>query len=98
MCVHHIGRMPSPTRQPATRRRALEILADRGHEGCTESVMLAHGFTVAQLVELTTTGLASVTPRHVREARATVETEGQAPRDEKGDRGPGTPVGCDLRT
>jgi hypothetical protein len=30
---------------PATRRSALELL-DASREGCTEAVMLAHGFTV----------------------------------------------------
>jgi hypothetical protein len=36
---------------PATRRRALELLAG-GRDGCTEAVMLAHGFTVGMMVEL----------------------------------------------
>ena len=30
---------------PATRRRALELLAE-SRDGCTEAIMLAHGFTV----------------------------------------------------
>ena len=29
-------------------RRALELLADCPQEGCTEALMLAHGFTIAQ--------------------------------------------------
>jgi len=30
-------------------------------DGCTEAIMLAHGFTVAQMVELVRAGLASAT-------------------------------------
>jgi hypothetical protein len=36
---------------PATRRRALEMLA-ASRDGCTEALMLAHGFTIEQMVEL----------------------------------------------
>jgi hypothetical protein len=45
-------------RPPATRRRALELLASC-RDGCTEAIMLAHGFTVPQMVELIRAGLAS---------------------------------------
>jgi hypothetical protein len=39
-------------RHPKTdRRRALELLASC-RDGCTEAIMLAHSFTVAQMVEL----------------------------------------------
>ena len=40
------------------RRRALELLASC-RDGCTEAIMLAHGFTVDQLVELVRGGLAT---------------------------------------
>ena len=40
------------------RRRALELL-DASREGCTEAVMLAHGFTVEMLIELVTARLAT---------------------------------------
>jgi len=40
------------------RRRALELLSG-SHDGCTEAVLLAHGFTVPLLVELVSTGLAT---------------------------------------
>jgi hypothetical protein len=43
---------------PATRRRALELLA-ASRDGCTEAVMIAHGFTVQQMVALVRAGLAS---------------------------------------
>jgi hypothetical protein len=33
---------------PATRRRTLELLAG-GRDGCTEAIMLAHGFPIASL-------------------------------------------------
>ena len=52
--------MPTPNRKrraDTTRRRALELL-DASREGCTEAVMLAHGFTVDMLVELVTARLA----------------------------------------
>ena len=37
------------------RRRALELLA-ASPDGCTEAIMLAHGFTVEMLVELIRAG------------------------------------------
>jgi hypothetical protein len=46
------------------RRRALELLA-ASNDGATEAIMLAHGFTVEQLVELVRSGLASATPERV---------------------------------
>jgi hypothetical protein len=51
--------MPNRKRSPpATRRRALELLVASA-DGCTEAIMLAHGFTVAQMVELVRAGLGS---------------------------------------
>jgi hypothetical protein len=41
------------------RRRALELLA-RSPAGCTETLMLAHGFTAEMLGRLVIDGLASV--------------------------------------
>ena len=41
---------------PATRRRALELLAG-SRDGCTEAIMLAHGFSIEMLVELINAGL-----------------------------------------
>jgi hypothetical protein len=48
----------------ADRRRALELLA-ASHDGCTEAVMLVHGFTVPQMVELVRAGLATATAERV---------------------------------
>jgi hypothetical protein len=52
-------RRPKPDR-----RRALELLA-ASRDGAAEAIMLAHGFTVEQLVELVRSGLASATPERV---------------------------------
>ena len=52
-------RSPKPDR-----RRALELLA-ASHDGCTEAIMAAHGYSVEQLVELVRSGLASATPERV---------------------------------
>jgi hypothetical protein len=49
-------RLPDRKRRPKPdRRRALELLASC-RDGCTEALMLAHGFTVAQMVELVRAG------------------------------------------
>jgi hypothetical protein len=58
--------MPTPRDQRRHRRstvkpdrvRALELLDGCGAEGCTEGLMLAHGFTIADVVELGRSGLA----------------------------------------
>ena len=52
------------------RRRALELLA-ASPDGCSEAIMLAHGFTVDFLVELSGTGMATTwTERVVSGGRA----------------------------
>jgi hypothetical protein len=43
---------------PATRRRALELLA-ASPDGATEAILVAHGFTIDLLVELVRAGLAT---------------------------------------
>jgi hypothetical protein len=54
-----------PRRGPKPdRRRALELLAS-SRDGATEAIMRAHGFTVAQMVELVRAGLASATAERV---------------------------------
>jgi hypothetical protein len=50
---------------PDATRRALEILGDAGVEGCGEPVLLARGFTIDQLVNLVSAGLATATPQPV---------------------------------
>jgi hypothetical protein len=70
--------MPSPQRSRSRhpkpdRRRALELLAGSPQEGCSEAIMLAHSFTVEQLVELVRNGLASATAQRVTAARHKME-------------------------
>jgi hypothetical protein len=55
------SRRPKPDR-----RRALQLLADCPQEGCTQALLVAHGFTVEQMVELVRAGLATATPQRVR--------------------------------
>jgi hypothetical protein len=57
---------------PLRRRRALELLAGCGVEGCSE-LLRAHEFTVEQMVELVRAGLASATPQRIRAGRAVME-------------------------
>jgi hypothetical protein len=65
--------MPAKPRSPASdRRRALWLLAD-GPDGHTTTIMLAHGFTTALLVDLVDAGLASATTERVRRGRKPVE-------------------------
>jgi hypothetical protein len=64
-----------PTRKhipKATRRRALELLAG-SRDGCTEAIMLAHGFTVDMLVEIINTGLASASTERAVAGRRTMQ-------------------------
>jgi hypothetical protein len=66
--------MPRPLRRrpKPDRRRALELLAS-SRDGCTEAIMLAHGFTIAQMVELVRTGLATATAERMRAGKAEIE-------------------------
>jgi hypothetical protein len=54
------------------RRRALELLASC-RDGCTEAIMLAHGFTIPLMVELVRAGLASAQAERVRAGSKTIE-------------------------
>ena len=57
---------------PPPRHRALELLAS-SRDGCTEAIMIAHGFTVPQMVELVRTGLATAHARRAIAGRRTIE-------------------------
>jgi hypothetical protein len=46
------------------RRRALELLASC-RDGCTEAIMLAHGFSIDMMVELMNAGLATAKTERV---------------------------------
>jgi hypothetical protein len=72
------------------RRRALELLASC-RDGCTEAMMLAHGFTIEQMVELVRAGLASATAgrvvagsRKIEVARERITEAGRRARSVKG--------------
>jgi hypothetical protein len=65
------GGNPSRRRTP-DRRRALELLASCP-DGCTEAILLAHGFTVAQMVDLARAGLATAQSEHVVAGRLVLE-------------------------
>jgi hypothetical protein len=54
------------------RRRALQLLA-ASRDGCTEALLLAHGFTIPQLVELVRGGLATATPERMVAGGCTIE-------------------------
>jgi hypothetical protein len=49
---------------PATRRRALELLAG-SRDGATEAIMLTHGISVELMVELVRAGLANAKAERV---------------------------------
>jgi hypothetical protein len=59
-----MAKMPEDPRRSAERRRALELLA-ASPDGCTATILLAHGFKSDRLVELINAGLASVTTERV---------------------------------
>jgi hypothetical protein len=54
-------------------RRALVLLAGCSAAGCTEAVMLLHGFTAEQLAELVHVGFAATTIERVGGGAQTVE-------------------------
>ena len=60
-------------RRPKTyRRRALELLA-ACHDGATEAIMRAHGFTIEQILELVRAGLATATAERMVAGNKTIE-------------------------
>jgi hypothetical protein len=63
--------MPRRQRKP-DRQRALQLLASC-RDGCTEAMMLAHGFTIVMLVELVRAGLATATSERVVAGGRTIE-------------------------
>jgi len=61
-----------PSRAPNPKRRALELLA-ASRDSCTEAIMLAHGFTVEQMVDLCVAGLVAATPERIVAGGRTIE-------------------------
>src|SRR5262249_32893544 len=84
LCHLRHGRQPD-------RRGALELLA-ASHDGASEAIMRAHGFTVAQMVELVRAGLATATVR-ITEAGGRITAGGAA----FGDLKPHLPLTSDLK-
>jgi hypothetical protein len=66
--------MPRPLRRrpKPDRRRALELLASC-RDGCTEAIMIAHGFTIEQMVELVNAGIATATAERMVAGGKTIE-------------------------
>jgi hypothetical protein len=54
------------------RHRALELLA-ASPDGCTEAIMLAHGFTVELMVELINAGFATAKAERMVAGRKSIE-------------------------
>jgi hypothetical protein len=63
--------MPRPRNKP-DRRRALELLASC-EDGCPEGILRAHGFAIADMVELVRSGLATATAERVIAGRTAME-------------------------
>jgi hypothetical protein len=57
--------------QATHQRRALELLAVSGKQGCTEAFLLAHGFTLDLLTHMVRAGLATA---QIERARAGGQT------------------------
>jgi hypothetical protein len=69
--------MPTPRHLfKPERHRALELLAPCGH-GCTETTMLAHGFSIEMMVELINAGLATVQTERGGRARVRITEAGR---------------------
>jgi hypothetical protein len=65
--------MPSSNSRLSTEeRRALEVLA-KSADGCTTSIMLAHGFASSVLAQLITTGLATAKSEHIRAGQRAID-------------------------
>jgi hypothetical protein len=69
--------MAMPARKPdlnTEQRRALEILNRSPRNGCTNTLLLAHGFTLATLVGLVDDGLAEGRTEIIKAADRTTRT------------------------
>ena len=69
--------MPMPRRRilKPHQRRAIVLLAGCGAEGCTEAVMLVHGFTTDQFAGLVRIGLIAKTTERVVSGGRTSEVK-----------------------
>jgi hypothetical protein len=57
---------------PAEWRRALEVLA-KSADGCTTSILLAHGFPSTLVADLITLGLATAKSEHIQAGQRTAD-------------------------
>jgi hypothetical protein len=65
--------MPNRRRSPPATRRARSSCSPRRGDGCTEAIMLAHGFSIDMMVELVNAGLASASVERVVAGRLPLE-------------------------
>jgi hypothetical protein len=75
VCVeraNHVGDDRDPATVPNPTAAALELLASC-RDGCTETIMTAHGFKTDMMVEIINGGLASVTTEGVVAAGRRIE-------------------------
>jgi hypothetical protein len=56
----------------ASQLRALRLLAGRP-DGCAEGILLAHGVSIATMIELVSAGYATATTEHVRAGSRVIE-------------------------
>jgi hypothetical protein len=64
---------PAYRKQPRpSRRRAIELLASCA-DGCSEAILMAHGFTVEQMAELVRSGLATAQTERVMAGGRAIE-------------------------
>jgi hypothetical protein len=63
---------PAARRPKPDRRRALEPLASC-RDGCTEAIMIAHGFAIDMMVGLVNAGLATASSEQMRSGKVEME-------------------------
>jgi hypothetical protein len=64
---------PSAFKRSSERRRALTMLANPAANGCTEAMMLAHGFWTEMMVELIRDGLATAQTERMLAGKRAIE-------------------------
>src|SRR5260370_41115422 len=67
------GRKSAAPRFSGERRHVLKILADSGHLGVTEAIMMAYGFSTAMLVGMACDGFVTVVVDTVRAGDRTIK-------------------------
>jgi hypothetical protein len=72
-CESCIERFRQPPDADASPQAGHQTVDGCGADGCTEAIMLAHGFTIEQMVELVRAGLATATAERVVAGSRTFE-------------------------